>query len=267
MTEMVERLRARARLKAALPRLAVVMAVLFGTIGSGTGVARAFGLDDIAVLRRTPDVPAPPPGFLASGATLAAGATITSLNGHRLSMQGDGNLVAYTPDGTAIWNTATGGYPGARAGMQADGNLVVTDASGTFALWSSGTALPGSFVTIQDDANVVIYGNGAPQWSSMGGGGPVYGDHGDVAYWGRLIEKLGYEVSEHPSFGGVCAGCHAPGSYHYRHQAIDVNWRGAGAEGPKLDELWNWITANVDVPVEILWRVPGHTSHLHLAVR
>jgi hypothetical protein len=270
MTEMVERWRARARLKAALPRLAVVMAVLFGTIGSATDGAGAFGLDDIADLRRMPEAPAPPPGLLASGTTLTPGATLTSPNGHKLSMQGDGNLVAYTPDGTAIWASATDGHPGAQARMQTDGNLVVADISGAVALWTSGTAFPGSLVTIQDDANVVIYGDGAVQWSSIGGGLPVHGDHGDhgdVAYWGTLIEKLGYAVSEHPAFGGVCAGCHAPGSHHYRHQAIDVNWRGPGSEGPKLDELQNWIMANVDIPVEVLWRVAGHTSHLHLAVR
>jgi hypothetical protein len=274
MTEMVERLRARARLKAALSRLAVITAVLFGTIGAGTSAAGAFGFDDIAAIRRVPDVPAPPPDLLGSGTTLAAGATLTSLNGHKLVMQGDGNLVAYTPDGVPTWSTATDGHPGAHARMLTDGNLVVASVDDTVALWSSGTAVPGSFVIMQDDANVVIYGDGAAQWASMAVAVPDspgdqgdHGDHGDVAYWGGLIEKLGYAVSEHPAFGGVCAGCHASGSRHYRHQAIDVNWRGPGGEEQKLDELRDWIVANADVTVEILWRVPGHTSHLHLAVK
>jgi len=39
-------------------------------------------------------------------------------------MQGDGNLVIYTPAGVAVWHTITWGHPGAWLTVQDDGNVV-----------------------------------------------------------------------------------------------------------------------------------------------
>ena len=54
-----------------------------------------------------------------------------------LVMQGDGNLVMYTPSYVPVWNSGTNGYSGARLIVQTDGNLVIY--SGSTAVWQSGT--------------------------------------------------------------------------------------------------------------------------------
>lgn len=92
----------------------------------------------------------------------------------------------------------------------------------------------------------------------MGGGG-------NIVQIGRMIQGMGYRVSEHPAFGGVHP-VHVPNSYHYRGQAIDVNWPGSN-EPQKLDQLHSWIKRNVQGIAELIWRAPGHWSHLHLAVQ
>lgn len=66
--------------------------------------------------------------------------------GGYLVMQGDGNLVAYAPDGTAYWNTGTNGNPGALALIRNEGNLVIYSAGAV--LWTSNPALDFSSPTI-----------------------------------------------------------------------------------------------------------------------
>jgi hypothetical protein len=58
--------------------------------------------------------------------------------GSFIVMQGDGNFVAYAPDGTPYWATNTDGNPGASVVLQDDGNLVVYDAADR-PLWASNT--------------------------------------------------------------------------------------------------------------------------------
>ncbi|MGW2803394.1 hypothetical protein [Streptomyces sp. NPDC001269] len=128
-----------------------------------------------------PHIPASTPAP-AAGAFIYPGQQLTS--GHSLSsstmtltMQTDGNLVAYlkTGKGTgqAICSSRTGGNPGAYAVMQTDGNLAVyksTGGPGTGgALWSSRTnANPGAHATVKDDGNVVVYAKAStsPLWAS-----------------------------------------------------------------------------------------------------
>jgi hypothetical protein len=97
------------------------------------------------------------------GEQLAAGQSVVSPSGeYQLIMQGDGNLVEYV-QGRALWNTGTGGHPGAFAAMQGDGNFVVY-AGGT-ALWNSGTGgHAGATLALQDDANLVVYQGGTALW-------------------------------------------------------------------------------------------------------
>jgi outer membrane protein assembly factor BamB len=45
-------------------------------------------------------------------------------------MQGDGNLVVYRPNGTAIWNTNTWGTAADRLVLYDDGDLVLLDPTG-----------------------------------------------------------------------------------------------------------------------------------------
>lgn len=56
-------------------------------------------------------------------------------------MQGDGNLVIYTPDGTPIWASNTWGHNGAYLVVQDDENVVIYDDSG--AIWSTNTWVGG----------------------------------------------------------------------------------------------------------------------------
>lgn len=57
----------------------------------------------------------------------------------RLEMQADGNLVIYSPEGKALWNSKTYNNPGAFLEMQTDGNLVIYNSSRTAALWNTKT--------------------------------------------------------------------------------------------------------------------------------
>ncbi|MGI5132596.1 hypothetical protein ACQEVB_37740 [Pseudonocardia sp. CA-107938] len=91
-----------------------------------------------------------------------------------LAMQEDGNLVLYrTRDKKALWDSRTGGNPGARAQMQGDGNLVVVSSGPAFRpLWDSATGgKPGAWLAVQDDCNLVVYSsNNKPLWDSGTGG-------------------------------------------------------------------------------------------------
>jgi len=98
---------------------------------------------------------------LGPGQTLAAKSFLSSPDGRfRLNMQRDGNLVLYQHFGSnkAIWQTGTGGHPGAYAVMQKDGNFVLY--AGSHPIWSTGTSQPadaGAHLFVQDNARVDIY--------------------------------------------------------------------------------------------------------------
>jgi hypothetical protein len=96
----------------------------------------------------------------------------------------------------------------------------------------------------------------------FGSGGP-----GNIIGVGKSLLAMGLEVGMNPFFqygrgflpgGGGYIGKHAPGSYHYSGRALDVS-------GPPglLDAAYAKLkTTN---PAELLWRVPGHYDHLHVA--
>ncbi|TJZ99794.1 hypothetical protein [Actinacidiphila oryziradicis] len=121
--------------------------------------------------------PAPAAGaFMYPGQQLSPGHSLSSST-MTLTMQTDGNLVAYlkTGKGTGqvVWSTRTNGNPGAYAEMQADGNLVVYKSGGGAstggALWSSRTyGFPGAYATVQDDGNVIVCSQAGnyPRWAS-----------------------------------------------------------------------------------------------------
>lgn len=94
-----------------------------------------------------------------------------------------------------------------------------------------------------------------------GGNGP-----GSIVSLGKMLQQMGYSVSENPAFGGV-QGKHAPGSYHYKGRALDINADGApGGEAAALDRLYGMLKVLPGV-AELLWRVPDHFDHLHVAMR
>lgn len=82
-----------------------------------------------------------------------------------LIMQGDGNLVQYGDGQRVIWNSETGGHPGAFAVFQWDGNLVVYSASWR-PLWASGARPNASSFVLQTDGNLVTYQGYIPRWAS-----------------------------------------------------------------------------------------------------
>jgi hypothetical protein len=88
---------------------------------------------------------------------------------------------------------------------------------------------------------------------------------GDIVSIGRWIQSLGYEVSEHPAFGGVC-DCHG-GTDHYAGKALDVNDY-SGSEMARLDALDARLEPlkRAGHVKEVLWRTDGHYDHLHVAV-
>jgi hypothetical protein len=84
---------------------------------------------------------------------------------------------------------------------------------------------------------------------------------GGIVELGRQLQRQGYQVGEHPAFGGV-QGRHAPNSYHYRAQALDINADGRpGGEARWLDRLAAQLRGS---GWHILWRVAGHYDHLHV---
>ena len=120
------------------------------------------------------------PGFQGVGSAVLAGGSarttgqhlgsnqyIVSPNGwFALVMQTDGNLVEYSGGNGAIWNSGTGGNPGAHLVMQHDGNMVIYNSTQTVALWQSNTRSVAS-LWLQDDGNVVGYNSSSQaQWST-----------------------------------------------------------------------------------------------------
>ncbi|MFF7637460.1 glycoside hydrolase domain-containing protein [Kitasatospora sp. NPDC008050] len=108
---------------------------------------------------------------MAPGQRLEAGQSIASST-MTLTMQSDGNLVAYakvggTGPGPAMWSSKTSGNPGAYLVLQWDGNLVLDSAGGT-QLWSSTTGgNPKDSLTVQPDGNIVLYrANNSAAWAS-----------------------------------------------------------------------------------------------------
>ncbi|MFD7640210.1 glycoside hydrolase domain-containing protein [Kitasatospora sp. NPDC059795] len=153
------------------------------------------------------DVTSPASGnSLQPGRRLASGQSISS-DAVTLTMQTDGNLVAYLKvgGGRALWGTNTYGNPGAYAVMQDDGNLVVYRSNGgpgnDGALWASSTSGGGAYATVQDDGNVVVYrrgggpGTGGALWatgtsafpSKIGSGQRLYSNQWTQSATVRLV--------------------------------------------------------------------------------
>lgn len=131
--------------------------------------------------QQPPQQPSNPPsgptrscGGLNNNETLSRGTEMRSCNGlYLLAHQADGNVVLYnTYSGAAVWHLGTNGRSTSSFTMQGDGNLVLYSPNGT-ALWASGTRANGATLAVQDDGNVVIYSGSRALWSTntVGAGG------------------------------------------------------------------------------------------------
>jgi hypothetical protein len=94
----------------------------------------------------------------------------------------------------------------------------------------------------------------------------------------KELQKFGWTPGEHPNVGTGRVGKHAPGSYHYSGQAIDVTRQGpdksaAYAGGP--ERSWQELTGDLKYRAkksglftEVLGPGdPGHSTHTHLALK
>jgi surface antigen len=149
--------------------------------------------------------------------TLSSGQSIWSPNGsYELLMQTNGNLVEYGPSG-AVWGTGTPAS-GNRATMQADGNFVVYTSNGT-ALWQSGTggnSGKGGFVLdLDNEGNLAIYGVDGlgVMWtreSSLSAGSPDQSLSAGQSIWSpngayELIMQTDGNLVEYGSSGALWA--------------------------------------------------------------
>ena len=76
-------------------------------------------------------------GSSAPPGTILKGGQVLKVGTVKLAMLANGDLVEYS-NGSQVWDSGTGGNPGAWAVMQTDGNFVVYSAAGD-ALWATGT--------------------------------------------------------------------------------------------------------------------------------
>lgn len=98
--------------------------------------------------------------------------------------------------------------------------------------------------------------------SEMNSAMPRFAKGGIVAL-GKSLQRQGYQVGEHPAFGGV-APVHTAGSYHYSGQALDIN-HDQGNEVGALNSLYARLK-NMPGVIELLWQVANHFDHLHVAM-
>ena len=87
-----------------------------------------------------------------------------------------------------------------------------------------------------------------------------YADGGLVSF-GRRIQGMGYQVGEHPLFGGVDP-VHTKGSWHYKAGAIDVN-HDQGDEKSAINKI---VQMAREYGLRTIWQVANHFDHAHFDV-
>lgn len=93
----------------------------------------------------------------------------------------------------------------------------------------------------------------------MGG----YASGGLVAF-GRKLQEMGLNVSEHPAFGGVHP-VHSKNSWHYKSGAVDVNYDGHGQafENAKINSI---LGLAKQYGLRTIWQYPNHYDHAHFDI-
>jgi len=100
----------------------------------------------------------------------------------------------------------------------------------------------------------------------------------NIVDFAKVFRQHGWTPGEHPDVGTGRVGKHAPGSYHYSGQAIDVTRQGpdmsAAYPGAPL-RSWKELTGDLKfrakksgIFTEVLGPGdPGHSTHTHLALK
>ena len=141
-----------------------------------------------------------------------------------------------------------------------------------------------------DDLYATMFGNIAKEFGLAGGSGspermamsgplsmPVApnGDGVGIVELGKQLEGMGFQVREHPQFGGV--GQHSPNSHHYAGNAIDVTiQRGSPLLAGRPDSDWQRLTSQYGSKLRQMYPgaeifhpgydpVGGHNEHIHIA--
>jgi hypothetical protein len=109
---------------------------------------------------------AAPCGELKDGGSLRNDESVISCNGkYKFINQGDGNVVLYHPGDKPVWSSSTVGPLGTLS-LQS-GELRLVGSSGTVLYQSKSGGHPGAKLLIQDDGNAVIYDtNNQPVWET-----------------------------------------------------------------------------------------------------
>lgn len=88
----------------------------------------------------------------------------------------------------------------------------------------------------------------------------------------RWAHLNGYRVGEHPAYGGVTPGVHAPQSWHYEGLATDINW-GTGNPPGERAKLVAALTVGESMGLALTYARDGtvgsaatHRGHLHADV-
>lgn len=88
----------------------------------------------------------------------------------------------------------------------------------------------------------------------------------------RWADAAGYHVGENPRYGGVTAGVHAKGSWHYDGLAVDVNW-GTGNPPAERAHLVVALEVAESMGLALIFARDGvvgvasnHRNHLHADV-
>lgn len=107
---------------------------------------------------------------LESGESLLPGQALTSASGeYEFVLQTDGNIVLYrVRDHRRLWASRTAGTVVERLTMQPDGNLVAYGPTGS--VWASNTyGRPGATLQVRDTGGVAIYALTPVWWTNTEG--------------------------------------------------------------------------------------------------
>jgi hypothetical protein len=99
---------------------------------------------------------------------------------------------------------------------------------------------------------------------ALGGGG--LGDIANLVTLGQRLQAAGFQVGEHPAFGGV-SPVHTATSWHYKGRAIDVNWPGGGPlELARLTQIYNGLRGDRRILEMMIEDIGKANQHLHIAM-